>query len=59
MSRRSRARELRTAVVCEPIRTPVGRFGGQFKDVTALELATTIIEQLVARTGCQVPRSTT
>ena len=43
--------ELRTAVVCEPIRTPVGRFGGQFKDVTALELATTVIEQLVARTA--------
>ena len=39
------------AVICEPLRTPVGRFGGQFKDISAQALAGTVIAELVARTG--------
>ena len=39
------------AVICEPLRTPVGRFGGVFKDVTPQELAATIVRELVSRTG--------
>ncbi len=43
--------ELRDAVICSPLRTPVGRFGGVFKDVTALDLAATVLKALVERTG--------
>ncbi|MBY4130004.1 acetyl-CoA C-acetyltransferase [Rhodococcus fascians] len=39
------------AVICEPLRTPVGRFGGQFRDISAQNLASTVIAELVARTG--------
>ncbi|MBF6215426.1 acetyl-CoA C-acetyltransferase [Nocardia puris] len=39
------------AVICHPLRTPVGRFGGVFKDLTAQDLATTVITELVTRTG--------
>ncbi|HEX4186802.1 MAG TPA: acetyl-CoA C-acetyltransferase [Solirubrobacteraceae bacterium] len=43
----------REAVICEPLRTPVGRFGGVFRDVPASVLASTVIGELVARTGLQ------
>ena len=39
------------AVVCEPIRTPVGGFGGSLRDVRAQELGATVIRELVRRTG--------
>ncbi|MFI1460918.1 acetyl-CoA C-acetyltransferase [Nocardia carnea] len=39
------------AVICEPLRTPVGRFGGVFKDLAPETLAATLITELVARTG--------
>ncbi|WP_019664742.1 acetyl-CoA C-acetyltransferase [Rhodococcoides fascians] len=39
------------AVVCEPLRTPIGRFGGVFRDVTPESLAATVITELVTRTG--------
>ena len=39
------------ALICEPLRTPVGRFGGQFRDISAQTLAATVIAELVARTG--------
>jgi acetyl-CoA C-acetyltransferase len=42
---------MRDALICEPLRTPVGRFGGVFKDVPATVLAKTVIEQLIIRTG--------
>jgi acetyl-CoA acetyltransferase family protein len=42
---------MRDALICEPLRTPVGRFGGVFKDVPAAVLAKTVIEELVKRTG--------
>jgi len=41
----------RDAVICEPLRTPVGRFGGVLRDVSAQALAATVIAELVARTG--------
>ncbi len=42
---------MRDAVICEPLRTPVGRFGGVFRDVPATTLAKTVIAELIARTG--------
>jgi acetyl-CoA C-acetyltransferase len=42
---------MRDAVICEPVRTPVGRFGGVFRDVPAQELARTVIAELLERTG--------
>lgn len=39
------------AVICEPLRTPIGRFGGVFRDVTAQSLAATVITELLTRTG--------
>ncbi|MEU4413246.1 acetyl-CoA C-acetyltransferase [Nocardia salmonicida] len=39
------------AVICEPLRTPVGRFGGVFKDIAPQDLAATVIAELIARTG--------
>jgi acetyl-CoA acetyltransferase family protein len=42
---------MRDALICEPLRTPVGRFGGMFRDVSVTELATTVIKELLARTG--------
>ncbi len=42
---------MREALICEPLRTPVGRFGGMFRDVSVTELATTVIKELLSRTG--------
>lgn len=42
---------MRDAVVCEPVRTPVGRYGGVFRDVPAADLATAVVRALVERTG--------
>jgi acetyl-CoA C-acetyltransferase len=42
---------MRDAVICEPLRTPVGRFGGVFRDVPAQKLATTVIGALLERTS--------
>ncbi len=42
---------MRDALICEPLRTPVGRFGGMFRDVSVTTLATTVIEALIERTG--------
>ena len=41
------------ALICEPLRTPVGRFGGAFRDVPAADLAAAVIRELVARTGVE------
>ena len=38
-------------VICEPLRTPVGRFGGMFRGIGPETLAATVITELVARTG--------
>jgi len=42
---------MREAVICVPLRTPVGRYGGALKDVTTAELAATVVGELVRRTG--------
>lgn len=39
------------ALICEPVRTPVGGLGGGLRDVPAQELASAVIAELVARTG--------
>jgi acetyl-CoA acetyltransferase family protein len=41
----------REAVICEPLRTPVGRFGGVFRDLEAATLASTVIGAVIERTG--------
>jgi len=41
---------MRDAVICEPLRTAVGRFGGQFRGVSAQELGTAVVKALLART---------
>jgi acetyl-CoA C-acetyltransferase len=42
---------MREAVICAPVRTPVGRYGGLFRDLTAADLAAGLIRALVERTG--------
>jgi acetyl-CoA C-acetyltransferase len=39
------------ALICSPLRTPVGRFGGQFREVPVTELAVTVIRAILQRTG--------
>ena len=43
----------REAVICEPIRTPVGRYGGALRDLRAQELGAIVLRDLVRRTGLQ------
>jgi acetyl-CoA C-acetyltransferase len=40
---------MRDAVICEPLRTAVGGFGGVFRDVPPAKLAASVIEALVQR----------
>ncbi|MGO9884348.1 MAG: acetyl-CoA C-acetyltransferase [Solirubrobacteraceae bacterium] len=42
---------MRDALICEPLRTPVGRFGGVFREVSVTTLATTVIEELISRSS--------
>jgi len=42
---------MRDAVICEPLRTPVGGFGGALRKVPAHELAATVVRALITRTG--------
>jgi acetyl-CoA C-acetyltransferase len=42
---------MREAVICEPLRTPVGGFGGALRDVPAADLAAGVIRELTSRTG--------
>jgi acetyl-CoA C-acetyltransferase len=42
---------VRDAVICEPLRTPVGGFGGALRDVPVQDLASTVIRALMERTG--------
>ncbi|MEU7478275.1 acetyl-CoA C-acetyltransferase [Lentzea sp. NPDC042327] len=38
-------------VICAPLRTPVGRFGGALAPLSATDLAATLLKELVRRTG--------
>ncbi|GAS95008.1 acetyl-CoA acetyltransferase [Mycolicibacterium canariasense] len=40
-----------TVVICEPIRTPIGRYGGMFASLTAVELGVAALRGLLQRTG--------
>lgn len=42
---------MREAVICEPVRTPIGRYGGVFKDLTAVDLGVAALNGLLERTG--------
>ena len=42
---------MRDAVICEPVRTPIGRYGGMFKAQTAVDLGVTALRGLLDRTG--------
>jgi acetyl-CoA C-acetyltransferase len=42
---------MRDAVICEPLRTPVGRFGGALREVPAETLAAEVVRALLTRTG--------
>ncbi|WP_037355766.1 acetyl-CoA C-acetyltransferase [Amycolatopsis orientalis] len=42
---------MRDAVICEPVRTPIGRFGGSLKSVPAADLGTIALKGLLERTG--------
>jgi acetyl-CoA C-acetyltransferase len=42
---------MRNIVICEPVRTPVGRYGGSLKNVAPHTLGAAVIGSLVARTG--------
>ncbi len=41
----------RDAVICEPVRTPIGRYGGMFKSLTAVDLGVAALRGLLERTG--------
>jgi acetyl-CoA C-acetyltransferase len=41
----------REAVICEPVRTPIGRYGGMFKSQTAVDLGVAALAGLLDRTG--------
>ena len=43
--------DLREAVVCEPLRTPIGRYGGMFAALTAVDLGVAALTGLLGRTG--------
>jgi acetyl-CoA C-acetyltransferase len=45
------SRAPREAVICEPLRTAVGGFGGVFRDVAPAALAATAVRELLSRTA--------
>src|SRR5699024_6475609 len=51
----SQQNPMRDVVICQPLRTPVGRFGGVFRDLDAGALATDLLTALVERTGLSGP----
>jgi acetyl-CoA C-acetyltransferase len=42
---------MRDAVICTPLRTPVGRYGGSLRDVSAESLAALVVEKVLERSG--------
>jgi acetyl-CoA C-acetyltransferase len=42
---------MRDVVICEPVRTPIGRYGGSFKSLTAHQLGEIALRGLMQRTG--------
>jgi len=42
---------MRETVICEPVRTPIGRYGGMFAALTAVDLGVAALTGLLERTG--------
>jgi len=42
---------MRDAVICEPLRTPVGAYGGALRDTPAADLASALVRAVLERTG--------
>ena len=42
---------MRDVVICEPVRTPIGRYGGSLKPLTAADLGEVALRGLFERTG--------
>jgi acetyl-CoA C-acetyltransferase len=42
---------IRDTVNCEPVRTPIGSYGGMFKYLTAVDLGVTVLKGLLEPTG--------
>ena len=42
---------MRQALICEPVRTPIGRYGGMLKSQTAIDLGVAALQGLLERTG--------
>ncbi|MFF3180356.1 acetyl-CoA C-acetyltransferase [Rhodococcus pyridinivorans] len=42
---------MREVVICEPVRTPIGRYGGMFKSLTSVDLGVAALKGLLERTG--------
>jgi len=47
---------MREVAIVSPLRTPVGRFGGAFKTVSASDLGATVVSALLERTGVDPER---
>ena len=47
---------MRQAFIVNPLRTPVGTFGGSLRPVAVEELAATVVRQVVARSGIDPAR---
>ena len=45
------AAEAREVVICEPVRTAIGGYGGMFKTLTATDLGVAALTGLLERTG--------
>src|SRR5438270_620620 len=43
--------KMRHTVICEPVRTPIGRYGGMFKSLTAVDLGVAALKGLLERTA--------
>jgi acetyl-CoA C-acetyltransferase len=42
---------MQDTVICEPVRTPIGRYGGMFSSLTAVDLGVAALTGLLERTG--------
>ncbi len=47
---------MKRVVICEPLRTAVGGYGGMYRDVPATHLGRTVIEAVLTRTGIDPER---
>ncbi|WP_027944930.1 acetyl-CoA C-acetyltransferase [Amycolatopsis taiwanensis] len=46
----------RDVVICEPVRTPIGRYGGVFTDLSPVDLGVTALQGLLSRTSIEPDR---